>query len=41
MVVLGGVTVTGNRIAPGIRYEVAIDDSSGRGYQGPEPGGSP
>jgi Right handed beta helix region len=36
-----GVTVQGNRIAPGIRYEVAIDDSSRPGYQGPKPGGTP
>ena len=36
-----GATVTGNRIAPGIRYEVGIDDSSERGYKGPEPGGGP
>ncbi|WP_028921191.1 right-handed parallel beta-helix repeat-containing protein [Pseudonocardia acaciae] len=34
-------TVARNRIAPGIRYEVGIDDSSERGYKGPEPGGGP
>jgi parallel beta helix pectate lyase-like protein len=36
-----GAIVRGNRIAPGISYEVGIDDSSEDGYEGPEPGGGP
>ncbi|MCK2241480.1 MULTISPECIES: right-handed parallel beta-helix repeat-containing protein [unclassified Crossiella] len=34
-------TVRGNKVSPGIRYEVGIDDSSRPGYQGPKPGGRP
>ncbi len=33
--------VGGNKVSPGIRYEVGIDESSRKGYQGPEPGGRP
>ena len=33
--------VSGNKVSPGIKYEVGIDESSREGYQGPEPGGAP
>lgn len=36
-----GAKVSGNRIAPSIKYEVGIDESSEDGYDGPEPGGGP
>jgi hypothetical protein len=36
-----GALVEGNSLAPGVGYEVGIDESSRRGYRGPEPGGRP
>ncbi|MDT0546371.1 MULTISPECIES: right-handed parallel beta-helix repeat-containing protein [Streptomyces] len=36
-----GARVRGNTLHAGIRYEVGIDASSRRGYEGPEPGGEP
>jgi hypothetical protein len=33
--------VSGNKLNPGIGYEVGMDDSSLPGYQGPAPGGKP
>ena len=36
-----GAKISGNRLNPGIGYEVGMDDSSKRGYQGPRPGGGP
>ncbi|MGY0056013.1 right-handed parallel beta-helix repeat-containing protein [Streptomyces sp. LZ34] len=36
-----GAHVGGNTLHAGIRYEVGIDASSRRGYEGPEPGGEP
>ena len=33
--------VSGNKVSPGIGYEVGIDDSSMEGYEGPDPGGAP
>ncbi|MCP3805102.1 right-handed parallel beta-helix repeat-containing protein [Allokutzneria sp. A3M-2-11 16] len=34
-------TVSGNKVSPGIKYEVGIDKSSMPGYKGPKPGGKP
>ncbi|WP_394825681.1 hypothetical protein [Pendulispora albinea] len=34
-------TVSGNIVSPDIDYEVGIDSSSKKGYQGPPPGGKP
>lgn len=36
-----GAVVMGNRLRPGIRFEVGMDSSSRPGYQGPTPGGPP
>lgn len=36
-----GAHVRDNRVSPGIRYQVGIDESSLPGYRGPEPGGPP
>jgi hypothetical protein len=36
-----GVTVAGNKLRAGIRFEVGMDGSSRPGYQGPTPGGQP
>ncbi|HEY2206895.1 MAG TPA: right-handed parallel beta-helix repeat-containing protein [Pseudonocardia sp.] len=36
-----GARVAQNQIAPQIRYEVGMDDSSEDGYNGPTPGGAP
>ncbi|AHH99341.1 right-handed parallel beta-helix repeat-containing protein [Kutzneria albida] len=33
--------VSGNKVSSGIRYEVGIDSSSRKGYEGPTPGGQP
>jgi parallel beta helix pectate lyase-like protein len=36
-----GAKVAGNKLNPSIGYEVGLDESSGPGYQGPEPTGHP
>ncbi len=36
-----GGKVSGNKLNPGIKYEVGMDGSSSDGYQGPESGGGP
>ncbi len=36
-----GAMVSGNKLAPGMRYEVGIDESSRDGYTGPPAGGNP
>jgi hypothetical protein len=34
-------TIRDNKVSSNVRYEVGMDDSSERGYNGPEPGGDP
>jgi Right handed beta helix region len=36
-----GAHVSGNKVSPDIGYEVGIDESSMKGYEGPAPGGAP